>query len=217
MSRRNHLAILALLAGAAGCGNRADSGPTAPGDAPGPAAATAAPAGSTQRAAQERLARRMALALADPEFRAYVKDALDRSPIREHKLHLQRFLGGPDARALQALARAGREPAAAVDADARTATALEFYLPVAAHRATWHGADDILVATAREDHEAPVAFDVRGRRRLLSPDAPPAEPVLAVVPVETDFDAGNVGFLLPEDGAVAAEHGRNHRCRQGCT
>jgi hypothetical protein len=32
-----------------------------------------------------------------------------------------------------------------------------------------------------------VAFDVRGRRQLLSPDHPPAAPVLAVVPVETDF------------------------------
>jgi hypothetical protein len=45
----------------------------------------------------------------------------------------------------------------------------------------------LLVASAREDREAPIAYDVAGRRRVLSPDAPPATPVLAVVPVETDF------------------------------
>src|SRR5207247_7599652 len=39
------------------------------------------------------------------------------------------------------------------------------------------------------DHDAPVAFDPRGERRVLSPDEPPATPVLALVPVETDFRA----------------------------
>ena len=200
MPRRSHLAILALLAGLAGCGDRADSEPTAPTDSPG-LITGAAPAGPAQRVAQERLARRMALALADPAFRVYVKDALDRSPVREHKLQLQRFLRLPDRRAVQALARAGRETESAVDADARSATALEFYMPVPAHRAAWRGGDDVLVATAREDHEVPVAFDVRGKRQFLSPDAPPSTPVLAVVPVETDFDGGSdVGLLLPEDG-----------------
>jgi hypothetical protein len=203
MSRPSHLAIFALLGSLAGCGNRTDAGPTsptAPTDSPGLVAGGAPPAGPAERAARERLARRMALALADPAFRVYVKDALDRSPVREHKLQVQRFLRGPDRRAVQALARAGREPEAAVDADAGSATALELYLPVPAHRAAWRGGDDVLVATARVDREAPVAFDVRGKRRLLSPDAPPATPVLAMVPVETDFDGGNVGLLLPEDG-----------------
>jgi hypothetical protein len=44
-----------------------------------------------------------------------------------------------------------------------------------------------LVASAREDREAPLAYDVSGRRQVLSPDAPPVTPVLAMVPVETDF------------------------------
>ena len=137
----------------------------------------------------------MALALADPGFRAYVKGELDRSPVREHKLHFQRLLRGQGGRALQVLARAGHETAAAVDADAATASALEFYMPVPAHRAAWKGDDRILVATARADHEAPVAFDIQGRRRVLSADAPPATPVLALVPVETDFGPG--ANLLP--------------------
>jgi len=207
MSRRYQLTILALLAGAAGCGERSDSGPAAPTDAPGPIAA-GAPSDRAERAAQERLARRMALALADPAFRAFVQGALDRSPVREHKLQLQRFLQAPDRRALRALARTSHEAESVVEADARSATALEFYLPVPAHRATWRGGDDVLVATAREDREAPVAFDVRGRRLILSPDRPPAAPVVAVVPVETDFDAANgVGLMLPDDGGGGAGGG----------
>ena len=56
---------------------------------------------------------------------------------------------------------------------------------------------DILVATARDDHEAPVAFDIRGRRRVLSADTPPATPVLALVPVETDFGADSINSCCP--------------------
>jgi hypothetical protein len=33
----------------------------------------------------------------------------------------------------------------------------------------------------------PVAFDLHGNRRLLDPEHPPATPVIALVPVETDF------------------------------
>ena len=106
MFRRLHLTTLALLAaGAAGCGDRADTGPTEPRatgkvpELPAPLETAGGPAGPASRVAQERLARRLALALADPGFRAYVKDALDRSPIREHKLHLQHFLGRSGGRA----------------------------------------------------------------------------------------------------------------------
>jgi hypothetical protein len=205
MFRRLHLTTLVLLAaGAAGCGDRADPGPTEPRatpKAPGlPLEAAGGPAGPASRAAQERLARRLALALAEPGFRAYVKDALDRSPVREHKLHLQHFLGRANGRARAALARGAGEGETSVDTDARSTIALEVYLPVPAHRASWSGGEDILVATARDDGEAPVAYDTRGRRRLLDARTPPATPVLAVVPMETDFSSDSIGMMLPEDG-----------------
>lgn len=130
----------------------------------------------------------MARALGNPEFRAYVKAELDRSPFPEHKLQLQRFLEGSNRRALRDVARLSAEPESAVQADARAAIPLEIYFPVPAHRAAWAGGPDVLVASAREDREAPVAYDVKGRRLVLSPDTPPDTPVLAVVPVETDFD-----------------------------
>jgi hypothetical protein len=135
----------------------------------------------------DRLTRRMARALADPDFRVYIKAQLDRSPFVEHKLQFQRFLLGSDRRAVRELARLSAESESAVEADAATAVPLEMYFPVPAHRAGWTGGADILVASAREDREAPVAYNVKGRRQVLSPDTPPSTPVLVIVPVETDF------------------------------
>jgi hypothetical protein len=142
---------------------------------------------ATERDAMDRLARRVARALADPTFRAHIKEELDRSPFAEHKLQLQRFLTRADRRALRQVARLNGEPESAVQADAEAAIPLEIYFPVAEHRAGWRGGSDVLVASAREDRESPIAYDVKGRRQELSPDSPPSTPVLAIVPVETDF------------------------------
>ena len=195
MSRFIPLAGLALLIALTAC-DRPDSAPTSPPDGAAPAPSPELKAAAAERAgrsAEERLARRVALALADPAFRADLKRSLDGSRFREHKLHFQHLLGAPGGRALAALARGAREPEAVVRADAAAAGPLELYLPVKAHREAWKGDDRILVATARRDHEAPVAFDTRGRRQVLSPDTPPTTPVLALVPVETDFG----GLLNP--------------------
>ena len=67
MSRPSRLALLALLAGAGGCSDRADPGPTSPSEEQAIAIAPSPDAKGTgaQRAAEERLARRVALALAE--------------------------------------------------------------------------------------------------------------------------------------------------------
>ncbi len=164
--------------------------PTAAGDeAPSIAAAESAEAvqRARERSAMDRLAKRFALALADPGFRTHMKAELDHSPFRENKLQLQRLLIRSDHRVLREIARFAGESESAVELDAQQATPLEIYFPVPAHRAAWNAGPDILVASAREDRDAPVAYDVRGRRRVLSADAPPVTPVLAIVPVETDF------------------------------
>jgi hypothetical protein len=139
--------------------------------------------------AREHLARRLALALSDGEFRARLKRDLDRSPVRERKLHFQRYLAGSDRRAMRDLARLSRGAESAVDAESRDAHHLELYLPVPAHRQAWTGDEQVLVATARADRESPVAYTTRGERVVLSAATPPATPVIALVPVETDFDA----------------------------
>jgi len=120
-------------------------------------------------------------------FRAYLKAQLDASPFAEHKLQFQTFLGANGGRARRYLAGENGEPEAGVMQEAGAAIALEVYFPVPAHRAAWMGDEDVLVATGIADRDVPVAFDPQGRRRLLDPDSPPATPVIALVPVETDF------------------------------
>jgi len=195
MTNRTSLTAIALAAAVTACDRPV---PTAVNEETPPAPVSAVAAQhATERAAMDRLARRVARSLADPEFRAFIKGELDRSPFVEHKLHFQRFLARSDRRALRQVARLSAESESAVQADAAAAIPLEIYFPVPGHRAAWTGGPDILVATAREDREAPIAYDVKGRRRVLSADTPPAIPVLSLVPAETDFDVpGSPDFLI---------------------
>jgi len=182
---RNILAMGLALAAASACAERPATTATGP-DSAGGLAGSAASAPARR---PERLARLFARALANPGFRAYVKAQLDSSPFPEHKIQLQTFLGARGRRALRELAEQNGTTEADVQQEAGAAIPLEVYLPVPAHRAAWSGDERVLVATALADREAPVAFAPDGRRTVLSPDAPPATPVIAVVPVETDFAA----------------------------
>ena len=142
---------------------------------------------SAERGAMDRLARKLARALADPGFRAYLKSQLDGSPFPEHKLQFQRLLLQSDRHALKEVARIAGTSEAELDGDLKDAIPLEIYFPVPSHRAVWKGGLNVLVASARGDQEAPIAYDVTGRRQVLSAERPPSTPVLSVVPVETDF------------------------------
>ncbi len=188
MSPTTHRAALALALALAACSADHPTS-TAPG-APGASESSGGPLDG-QRARVEALARIVARGLDDADTRAAVHAALAGSRIREGKVHFQRLLAAPDGRALRGLARANGLSEAALRAKAEAAIPLELYLPVAAHRAAWHGGGEYLVATALADADPPVAFDGGGQRRTLSPTAPPAIPVLALVPVETDFDRGD--------------------------
>ncbi len=185
MRSRIRLGIMAVAVLAA-CDSRE---PTRPSEDPAVEVPTAlsSPSEIADRAAMDRLARRVALALGDAGFRAALKMELDQSTVSEQKIHFQRFLTASKSQALRQMARLAREDESKVEADAKAATPLELYFPVPAHRAAWSGGTDVLVASAREDRDAPIAYDVRGRRQVLSPDVPPATPVLAIVPLETDF------------------------------
>jgi len=190
LSHTSRLAVpaaLALLVGGLACSDRTPGTGPAPGPAPGSNAGSPGPASPAHPAPPEQLARGLALALADPTFRARVRTELAGSPYREHKLPFQRFLAGDGGIALAAMARGTGRAASDVARDADRAIPLEMYLPVPAHRRAWTGGSDVLVATAIGDHDVPVAFDLHGNRRLLDPEHPPVTPVIAVVPVETDF------------------------------
>src|SRR5947209_10154159 len=161
--------------------------PPATGPAPGKPEPAATPFTAELQTTSEALAQHLARALAHPAFRAYVKAQLDSSPFREHKLHFQRFLGAHGGHARDEVARHAGVPAGQIDREALAVIPLEFYFPVPAHRRAWTGDANLLVATALRDPDIPVAFDPQGHRVLLDPDRPPATPVIALVPVETDF------------------------------
>jgi hypothetical protein len=135
----------------------------------------------------EALARIVAKGLKNPAFRAYLKAQLDASPYREHKLQFQTLLAANGARALREIAGENAVTQESIAEQAKGAIALEVYIPVPAHRTAWTGDENLLVATALTDDDPPIAFDSDGRRQILDPKTPPATPVLAVVPVETDF------------------------------
>jgi len=175
--------VAAALVVAAACSDKPRV--TAPAADSSPAVSAAATA--ADKPIPEGLAKQFARALANPAFRAYVKAALDSSPYREHKLQFQTLLGRPDRRALRELAAANGATTNEIERGARAAIPLEVYLPVPAQRAAWQGDSNVLVATAIKDKDTPVAFDIRGHRQLLDPDTPPSTPVIALVPVETDF------------------------------
>src|SRR6266704_1906234 len=177
------LPAVAALATLLACSDR----PPATGPAPGKPEPAATPFTAELRTTSEALAQHLARALAHPAFRAYVQAQLDSSPFREHKLHFQRFLGAHGGHARDEVARHAGVPAGQIDREALAVIPLEFYFPVPAHRRAWTGDANVLVATALRDHDVPVAFDPQGHRILLDPDRPPATPVIALVPVETDF------------------------------
>lgn len=163
-----------------------------------------APAGADQP--REALARRLARALADSAFRTEVRAALAASTFPEGKIHLGRFLRAENGRAARAIG-AGAE-------EVGSAERLEVYFPVPAHRAQWNGSSSLLVGTIGGDSERPVGFDIRGQRFALDPGAPPTVPVLAVVPIETDFgpegarvDAAKACLDCEEEGGVGSGGG----------
>lgn len=189
MSFRHLVPATALLALLAGCTSPDDPGPTAPppneptvgGQPPAP------PGPDLDRARHERLAARVARALRDPAFRTTIAREVANSPFAEGKIHLQSFLDRENGVELRRLARLSGETDEAVRRDLDAGGAIEVYFPVPAHRTAWNGGTDLIVATAETDRDAPVGFDLLGRRRILDQATPPAQPVLMVSRAETDF------------------------------
>src|SRR3989442_15139513 len=173
---------LAALALVAACVDRTPV--TSPPTSEGPSPATSVAAVSQR---PEGLARLVAKGPKNPAFRAYLKAQLDASPYREHKLQFETFLAANSGRALREVAFENSVTKENIAAEAKAAIALEVYLPVPAHRAAWQGDEHILVATALTDDDPPIAFDPEGHRQILDPKIPPSTPMLAIVPVETDF------------------------------
>lgn len=181
MKRR--MLTLTLLGLALACSERAAT-PTEPGVTTDPVPDTEPPPPETSaRGAMEALAREVALAMGSDAFRTELRQRLDQSPLREHKLPAAEFLMASQPALAQAALVSPVDPAA-VSSLAGSTIPAELYFPVPGHREAWTGGTNVLVATAMDDEDAPVAFDTEGRRYRLDPRQPPTIPVLALVPRE---------------------------------
>jgi hypothetical protein len=185
---RHLLVPLIALAALAACADR--DLPTTP-----PTALPTDASGGVSNA-RERLAARLAVALADPVTRNELVDRLAASTAPEGKLQFQALVRADGSRLLARLAASGGTSVAELLADLDAARGLELYLPVEAHRAAWNGDTHFLVGTIGQDGEAPVAFDAAGNRSILHPDRPPTTPVIALVPQEFDFTGGRPHLKL---------------------
>jgi hypothetical protein len=138
-----------------------------------------------ERQALERLARAVAIALGEQEFRSDVKGRMQKAPFKEHKLELRKFLTKSIAKSMADAAGSSPE---AILADLALVRPLELYMPVESQRASWTGGKDLLVVAGIEEDDPIIGFDLRGNRVAVSNDAPPALPTIAIVPAETRFD-----------------------------
>lgn len=144
-----------------------------------------------QQDALAEVTRAVAMALADQGLRQRVRNDLRNSRHTfEHKLEFRRYLRGNSGGILLAKManRAGVSRAELLQR-LETLPPLEFYMPVRAHRESWRGGPDLIVAAALDEEGSTlVAYDLEGRPVQVSIETPPETPTLVLVPVETDFD-----------------------------
>lgn len=180
MSRHLTFAALTLALTLAACGERSDvTGPVAP--------INASMSVDPARDQGERLARGVALALAKPQLRAQLRNAMRDSRWTDHKLVLQQYVDRPDGRQLVAEAAAALGATQdALRATVRALPVMDFYVPFREHRLAWRGSPDVLVA-AVFDGDAPTitAFDSKGVPHTLRlADGVPARPLVILSPEE---------------------------------
>jgi hypothetical protein len=184
-SRARHPAVLTAAAVAlllTGC--RDTGSPVSPNAALASASFTVA---ADEHAAAAELARAVALALDDPGLRQRIKQDMRRSPNREHKLELSSYLHGNGGILLAKMAQQSGRSRQELMGLMTAVRPLEFYMPVPAHRASWSGGAELLLAWRLGEDEAPAGYTLGGERVALDPRTPPRTPTLVLVPVETDF------------------------------
>jgi hypothetical protein len=180
--------VLALFAALVSCGDPASRtvGPNSSKDI---ATDPSSSAGGEERVALTRIARLIAQAMDNEPARQHLKRDLRAAPFKEHKLELGSYLRSKDGRVLlEAMVAKSGGGEAEVFGPLAAIRPLEFYMPVAKHRETWTGKEDILVASQLDETEAIVAFDEKGQPVALDKKVPPEQPTLSIVPVETRFD-----------------------------
>jgi hypothetical protein len=144
---------------------------------------------AAEEAALTEITRLVALAMSDAGLRHRVKADMRASyQTAEHKLALNEYLRGESGGILLAkmVKQSGRSRSEVIGL-LSAVRPLEFYMPVPAHRESWTGGADLVVGSQFRDHTSGVAFTLEGTRIDLGVDEVPAQPTMALIPVETDF------------------------------
>jgi len=139
-----------------------------------------------ERAALRTLTRAVAIALGDSNSRNALKAALRSAPFREHKLEFRKYLSPA---VLEHMSQRSGQSSQSLAAALEAVRPLEFYMPVAAHRARWTGGADLLVVSQLLDRDPIVAFNLNGEEVTVSRQIEPSVPTLSIVSTETRFDA----------------------------
>lgn len=141
------------------------------------------------------LTRLVARAFADAGLRNRVKNDMRTAPFLEHKLEMSSYLKGESggillAKMAQRSDRSRGEVLALLEE--LEPVRLEFYMPYDAHRASWTGGPEVVVASQFDEGQTPAVFTTGGERfdlKVEELDGTTDRPVLALVPTETDFDS----------------------------
>ena len=189
--RRTHgegVLVIALVAAFTGCADPVTRA-VAPLQSNAIATDPTLPQPSEERIALTKIARLVALSMDNEPARQHLKRDMRAAPFREHKLQLSSYLRSTDGRSLLdrmvALSGGGETALFAILSSIRP---LEFYMPVPKHRESWTGHGDVLVVSQLDERDEIVSFDERGKPVTLDRKAPPDQPTLSIVPVETRFD-----------------------------
>jgi len=142
-----------------------------------------------ERVALNKVARLVAEAMDNEPARQHLKRDMRAAPFREHKLELTAYLESKDGKALlKRMAELNGGDEAEIFSTLRAIRPLEFYMPVAKHRESWKGKEDVLVVAQLDQWTPITAYDEVGREVALDRKTPPNQPTLSIIPVETRFD-----------------------------
>lgn len=138
-------------------------------------------------ARQHQVARGIALAMARPEIRAQVRNAMRRSLVTEHKLVLQEYVHTPGGvHLVRAAAAAAGMRSDEFSGLVASLPPMDFYVPFREHRTGWRAGGDVLVgATMDVDRPELAAYTTSGAGVTLDArNGVPAQALLIIHPAE---------------------------------
>lgn len=172
-----------------------------------------------QNGPEQRVARALALAMARPEIRVLVRNAMRESRFNENKLVLQEFAAtAQGARLVRAAAQAAGVDEAAVRGWISQIPAMDFYAPLPEHRRGWRATADVLVgANLNPDRMRLTAYGTDGSvHHLDRRDGIPSRPVIILHPAEPKSAVARRGGRDPEVIDPDASTGMAVMTMDGC-